>query len=522
MGAVSTPHSDTPIGPEAGPQPDGAAQPRSVVRRRWAWGLSLTAVLAVAATFSALRLGWGAGSRRLDAEIVRVRRGDVLKTLVIEGSVESVRSVELKCRISGGSTLLWVIPDGTHVKQGDELARLDASLIDEQISAQTILAEQARAAKIAAERSVSAAEISVREYREGLYAQTRQQLDAAASLAEHNFNQAERKLVQARKLARHGFISPIQLSGEADAVERARLELGVARRACEVLEKYTKPKTIAELESLHEAAEATLRAAQATFDLESSRLERLVVERSHCILRAPQDGLVIHANDPNSGSSLEGPQIQEGAKIRQRQTILRLPNLQQMQVRALVHESQLFQVHPGLKARIRVQDRDYTGVVETLANQPERTRSSQSHIKHFAATVRIEQSPENLRPGQTAETEILLAHRDDVLTVPVTAVVQQGHDVFAWVQTGDSPERRPITLGAVNNKLAEISGGLHEGDVLISNPRAQIADLFSTGDQAARFDVVQRFGLPSGDELHGRSAAPSALRIQPQTASGGG
>ncbi|HUY91613.1 MAG TPA: HlyD family efflux transporter periplasmic adaptor subunit [Pirellulales bacterium] len=498
-----------------------SSKPCDAARCRWGWRVGLAALFVIAATFSAVVWrGWG-NANEVPAEIVRVRRGNVLKTLLVEGSVESARNVELKCHIKGGSTLLWVIPDGTHVKQGDELARLDSSLIDEEVSAQTILVEQARAAKIAAERNVSATEISVQEYREGLYEQTRQQLELAVLLAEHNLSQAEHKLVQSRRLFRRGFINKIQLSAEIDGVERARLELGVARRGVQVLDEFTKPKMIQELESLYDAAKATLKAAQSAFALESSRLERLQAQQALCVLRAPQDGLVIHANDPRDSSTI-GPQIQEGAKIRDRQTILRLPNLEEMQVKALVHESQLFQMHSGLKARVRVQDHEFNGTVETLANQPERMKHSQSHIKYFAAIVRIDESASHLRPGQTAETEILLARRNDVLTVPVTAVVQQGNDVFAWVQTGQSPERRPVSLGAVNDKLAEISAGLDEGDALISNPRAQLADLFYSGDHGARFDVVQRFGLPTNDELHGRSAAPSTVKVQPQTASGGG
>ena len=480
------------------------------------------ALFVLAATFSALAWRQWGGAGEAPAEIVRVRRGDLFKTLVVEGSVESAQNVELKCQIKGGSTLLWVIPDGSHVERGDELARLDSSLIDEEISAQTILVEQARAAKIAAERNVSATQISVREYRDGLYEQTRQQLELTALTAEHNLSQAERKLSQSRQLARRGFVNQIQLNAEIDGVERAKLELGVARRGIQVLDEFTKPKTIEELGSLHDAAQATLKAAQAAFALESSRLERLQAQQALCVLRAPQDGLVIYANDPRRGGSSEGPQIEEGANVREHQTILWLPNLAAMQVKALVHESQLLDMHPGLKARIRVQEREFVGTVEALANQPERTRSSQAHIKYFAATVRIDEPAGHLRPGQTAETEILLARRDDVLTIPVTAVVQQGDDVFAWVQTGRSPERRPISLGAVNEKLAEISSGLDEGEALISNPRVQLAELFYSGDRGPRFDVVQRFGLPAKDELHGRSAAPSAVKSQPETASGGG
>lgn len=522
MGVIPPPHSGLPMHSETTPAHGEARRQPAAARGRWGRRAGLAALFLAAAAFSAVVWRPWAGAGEQPAEIVRVRRGNLVKTLIVEGSVESAQSVELKCHIKGGSTLLWVIPDGTLVKQGDELARLDSSLIDEEVSAQTILVEQARAAKIAAERNVSATAISVEEYREGLYKQTRQELELAALLAEQNLTQAEHKLVQSRRLARHGYINQIQLSGEIDGVERAKLELGVARRGIQVLDEFTKPKMIEELASLHDAAQATLRAAQASFDLESSRLERLQAQQALCVLRAPQDGLVIHANDPRRSSSTDGPQIQEGANIREHQTIIRLPNLEAMQVKALVHESQMFQMHPGLKARIRVQNHEFTGAVETLANQPERMRSSQAHLKYFAAIVRIDDPASHLRPGQTAETEILLARRDDVLTVPVTAVVQQGDDVFAWVQTGRSPQRRPVTLGAVNDKLAEISQGLDEGDALISNPRVQLAEQFYSGDHGARFNVVQRFGLPTNDELQGRSLGPSTIKAQPQTASGGG
>jgi len=521
MGADPAPQSDAPLRQAAANAPSERVA-RISRSPGWGWRAGLLALLVVAATLSAKFL-WPRKSVRQDApEIVRVRRGEVLKTLLAEGSVESARNVEIKCKVAGGSTLLWVIPDGTQVKQGDEVARLDSSLIDEQLGEQLVLMEQAAAAKISAERSVEATEISIEEYREGIYVQTRQELESNAALAEHNQRQAEHKLAQSRRLARRGFINEMQLSAEIDGVERTELELGVARRALAVLEDYTRPKMLQELSSLHGAAQATLKAAKATFDLEQSRLERLQTQQSFCVLRAPQDGMAIHANDSDSNSSLEGPQIDLGVRIRQRQTILRLPNLEQMQVKVLVHESQVMHMHPGLKARVRVQGHDFTGEVTTLANQPERTRSSQAHIKNYAAIVRIDPSAEHLRPGQTAETEILLARHSDVLTVPVTAVVQQGDETFTWLQAGDAPERRQVRLGVVDENWAEISGGLHEGDELVSNPRVQLAELLYAGDRGARLNAIERFGVSAAREPHAGSPTPPSLKTQPQTASGGG
>lgn len=489
-------------------------------RKAWLWRLALLATTASAASVSFwLSAGQGIG-HSISAPVVRVERSDLVKTLIAQGAVESSQNIEIKCEIPGGSTLLWIVEDGSQVKQGDVLARLDSSLLDEQVAAQTILVEQARAALISAQRSMSAAEISIEEYRDGVYVQTRQELELAAATAEHGLRQAQASLKQAERLARRGYVSPIQLAGEEAAVEHARLTLGVARRSVQVLEDYTRPKMLQELKSLRDAAEASMRAAQATYDLESDRLERLQTQVERCVIRAPRAGLAIHANDPHSSS--ETPQIDVGAMIRQRQPIIWLPDLSRMQVRAMVHESQLPFVQPGLRARILVQGREFTGQLATIANQPERTRRSQQHLKYFAATVRIDDDSGSLRPGQTAEAEILLTHHSDVLTVPVTAIVQQGDDVFAWVQTGDAPERRRVVLGAVNDQFAEIASGLHEQDEVLSNPRSDAAELIPVFEPRSHINPIERFGIAASEEPNDRPALAGRRKPQPSSSTGGG
>ncbi len=489
-------------------------------RRLWIWRLSLGAALALAALVSFGLSGRPATDRSFNPEVVRVKRRDVFKTLVVEGNVESSQNIEIKCRVPGGSTLLWLVDDGAQVKQGDELVRLDTSLVDEQLAEQTILVEQARATLIAAERSLSAADISIEEYRDGIYLQTRQELELNVLLAGHQRGQAEGSLAQARRLARRGFINPVQLTGETAAVESARLDLSIARRALDVLENYTRPKTLQELQSLRDAAEASLRAAQATFQLERKRLQQLEKQRAGCLIRAPRDGLAVHANDPSIAS--ETLQIELGARVRQRQTIIWLPDLSQMQVRVLVHESQISYLQPGARALVRVQDHEFAGQVSTIANQPERTRSSQRHLKYYATTIRIDDPSSTLRPGQSAEVEILLARHDNVLTVPVTAVVQQGDDVFAWVQTDSALERREVALGTVTDQVAEVSAGLHEDDEVLSRPRVDAAALVPEYEPRARIDVAERFGVATVADEPERSPTIARCRQRPAEASTGG
>jgi len=52
--------------------------------------------------------------RRTALEVAKVSRGQVV-------NVESASNVELACRVGGGTTILWILPDGTQVQAGDEL-----------------------------------------------------------------------------------------------------------------------------------------------------------------------------------------------------------------------------------------------------------------------------------------------------------------------------------------------------------------------------------------------------------------
>ena len=52
-------------------------------------------------------------------------------TVTENGMLESSNNEEIKCFVKGGSTVLWVIETGTFVKPGDELVRLDDSVIVE-------------------------------------------------------------------------------------------------------------------------------------------------------------------------------------------------------------------------------------------------------------------------------------------------------------------------------------------------------------------------------------------------------
>ena len=133
-----------------------------------------------------------------------------------------------------------------------------------------------------------------------------------------------------------------------------------------MLEKYTKDKTIKELESEVEKAHSDELAKQETWELEKDKEAKLEKQIENCKLLAPGDGIVVYANDPSRFGGSNQPQIEEGATVRERQKIFSLPDITKMQVNTKVHESMVDRIEPGLRARIRVDafaDEELTGTV---------------------------------------------------------------------------------------------------------------------------------------------------------------
>jgi HlyD family secretion protein len=483
-----------------------APPPRRRARSgRWFVWLIVLGVLGSSAWFAVAPLkAWFAGDTQQRIITQRVTRGPLIVTVVEDGNVESAANVDVKCEVAGGSVILWIIPDGTHVTKGDKIVELDGSTISESVSQQKIVLEKANAARIQVEKEFSAAKIAVQEYLEGTYVKEHQLFESQAKVALENLRSAENALLHTERMARKGYVTPLQLEAQRFAVERAKLDLDTAQTAITVLDKFTKAKMLEDLQSKRDSAEARWRSEQAACKLEEQRLNRLTTQLEKCVILAPQDGMVIYANEMSSGrgSSSSGAKIEEGAAVRERQSIVRLPDLSQMQVKTLVHESKIEQVAIGQRAQIKLLDRVFQGQVRLVGNQPEPGSFFSSNVKEYAAYVRIEGEVQQVRPGQTAEVEILIADKRDVISVPVQAVVELGRKAYCWIRTPHGPERRPVVVGLSSSERIEIKDGLAEGDDVLLNPRAVLTEAREEVETTEQVDVNAKFGeqkeSPSG------------------------
>jgi RND family efflux transporter MFP subunit len=293
---------------------------------------------------------------------------------------------------------------------------------------------------------------------------------------------------------RKGYVTTLQRDAQAFAVQRAQLDLDVADKAIEVLEKFTKPKTVVGLESVRDAAEAKMASEESAFKLEEDRLKRLEVELEKCVIKAPADGMVVYANQSEGRRNSDTAGIEEGALVRERQTLIQLPDLNHMQVKCTVHESKVDSLQRGLRARIKVQDREFQGIVTSVANQPEPSQWFSGNVKEYACRVAIESDPAGLRPGLTAAVEILVANLPNVLSVPVQSVVEKKGQYFCWVSGSSGIEKREVQLGMSNNTRIEIKQGLSDGEQVLLNPRLSIAEAREDDHSQDEVNVKDRFG----------------------------
>jgi RND family efflux transporter MFP subunit len=434
---------------------------------------------------------WVRGRRGNDngAETQLVRKGRLLVTITADGSLESANNCELKCQIPGGGRIISIIPDGTEVEKGTELVQLDRSLFEEQLNAQKIIYERAVAVKIQAEQDFEASTVAVQEYIQGTYHKDLQAAAALITVARQNLNTSENALVHTERMYRKGFVTALQLEADTFAVERAHLDLDAAVTAKKVIEQFTKPKTLTGLEAVRDAADARRRSEEASVSVEKAKLDRIQEQLKFCVIRAPQHGMVIYANniEQQRGNS-DAPQIEEGAMVRDRQTIIRLPDLNKMQVRTSVHESRVPHLRSGMPVRITVLDRVLKGHVNSIANRPAPSARYQAQSKNYNVFITVDGSATGLKPGMSATVEILLADLHDVYTIPVAAVVEQDRNYYAWVLQSNGPQRRAVSIGPTDDKVIEIKDGVAAGDEVIVNPRACVEEArdFDDSDLSSR------------------------------------
>src|SRR5690606_7616815 len=95
-----------------------------------------------------------------------------------------------------------------------------------------------------------------------------------------------------------------------------------------------------------------------------------------------------------------------------------------------------------------------------------------STVKKYASYVEIHDPPQGLRPGMTAEVRIHVKYAEDVLQVPVQAVLERHKQHFCVVRTPEGLVAKEVQIGATNERFVVINDGISENDLVVMNPRS--------------------------------------------------
>jgi HlyD family secretion protein len=166
-------------------------------------------------------------------------------------------------------------------------------------------------------------------------------------------------------------------------------------------------------------------------------------------VRAPITGTVLE-KDVERGSVIASAT----SNVSGGTTLLKMADLNQVQVRTLVDETDIGKLKPGQLATVTVDaypQRPFSGTVLKIEPQAQ----TEQNVTMFPVLVRIDNKEGLLRPGMNAEVEIHVGRRDDVLAVPNAALRTQ-RDVGSAAQVlGLSPEAVQKELAAA----ASVAGG---------------------------------------------------------------
>lgn len=391
-------------------------------RRRWIVFGSLSGallILIVVAT-SALR-----PNHTIDPDkLATIDRGDIARSVVATGKIEPLTKVEVKSKASGIVEKIYV-DAGDHVKEGQILAQLDK----EQLKASVA---EARANLEAAEAALEASQAS---YQKNI-------VDAEGP--DVPFLKAD--MDRAHDLFKQGLIARNTMQ---DAEKNYQLALN---------RKLSAQRSV--VMSKAQVAEAIAQVAQAKAALDNAN-ENL----EYATISSPINGEVL-SRDVEVGDAVSSILVL-GSQATQ---VMTLGDTSEVYVRGKVDEADIGKVFLGQPARIVVEsfkDKTFQGKVTRIAPLGQ----EKDNVTTFEVRVSIQNPGGELRANMSANAEIILEEKKNVLLVPEGAILfdkNKNASVEVPDPKADTGRKKlAIELGISNGVKAEVLSGANPGQKVI-------------------------------------------------------
>ncbi|WP_370480256.1 efflux RND transporter periplasmic adaptor subunit [Tamlana flava] len=365
----------------------------------------------------------------------KVVKGTFLNEVFISGEAQSTSSKKIDGPSNARRFGLYqikiqdLVPEGTVVKKGDYVGKLDVTELNGRIQDAQLNLEQG----------------------ESRYIQ--QQLDTTLTLKQER-----------------NAIKDLLFKIEEDKLELTRSQ-------------YEPPATIRSLEINIEKTERDLKEKRTDYSIKKRQANAKMIEvgtevskykkqiddlldlQKEFTIYSDDDGMVTYIREWGGNKRKVGSTISPWDPA-----VASLPDLSQMESRTFCNEVDIRKLRKGLTVKVGFDafpNIELDGVVTDVANVGETKVGSD--IKLFQVLIKLNGTNENIRPGMTTSNKILTKQEDDVLMIPLEAVFSKDSISFAYVKSGLSIIKKQLELGDSNNEVIIVNKGLEEDEIVYLN-----------------------------------------------------
>lgn len=282
---------------------------------------------------------------------------------------------------------------------------------------------------------------------------TREKTQADLEAARDQVLQAQATLESARSGRFQDTMREAEMRSARQTVAQA--EASVALRKTGRTEDSIRKRAVEEARSAVTQSQASLRQAKALLDYQKAQLDK-------AIIRSPINGTVL------SIAAQQGETVAAGFSV---QTLITVADLNRLEVRAYVDETDVGRLRLGLPAEVRVeshQDRVFHGRVTKVAA----ASTLKDNVVTYETTIAIDDANGLLRPDMTADVTLVLGRTANILIVPTEAVHRDVKQSVVYVlhrkkQGKERVETRTITTGAQDGNFTQIATGLGAGEEVV-------------------------------------------------------
>lgn len=367
----------------------------------------------------------------------KVVKGEFLNEVIISGEAQSTSLMKIDAPAELRTYRLYevkiqdLVPEGTLVKKGDYVGKLDPSGINGQI--------------LDAQLNLESAESKY----------TQEQLDTTLTLKQERtaikdiqFNVEEDKL----ELKQSIYESPTTIRQLEIKIERAERDVKEKKEDYSIIKRKAIAKMVevgTEVSKIRKTLDGLLK-LQKSFTIYSTA-----------------NGMITYFKTRDGSKRIIGSGINPWDP-----TIATLPDLTKMESKTYANEVDIRKLKKDLSVKIGFDafpDVTLEGTVTSVANVGEKKRGSDINL--FQVMVKLNETNTNIRPGMTTSNRILIEEQDNVLTVPLEAIFSKDSLSYVYIKSGFSITKKEIELGDSNFDAVVVKNGLKENDVVyLSKP----------------------------------------------------